>query len=378
MSQGVRVCVLGSAAVPHTGRWARALAERGLAVRVLSLERPAADDAALDLIEVVPSSPLPGAVRYPLASGRVRAALDAFRPDVVDAHFVPNYGLIGAILRRRPLVVNAWGSDLLAARDPLRRARLSWVLGRADHVRVDAENLARAARRLGVPEERLEVLPWGAEIDRFAFSADAGERRAARGRWPEELRQAAGDSPVVVSTRMHHPVYALDTLIDAWDEVSRALPAARCLVAGDGPLRGALEARARRGTGAASIAFLGRRTQEELARLLAGADVYVSTSRSDSTSLSLLEAMAAGAFPVVTDIEGNREWVGAGTASIFAPGDAAALSRGLVWALTEPGRTEAARRTNRATVEARGDWRRAMDRAAASTVEQAFRARLGR
>jgi hypothetical protein len=70
--------------------------------------------------------------------------------------------------------------------------------------------------------------------------------------------------------------------------------------------------------------------------------------------------------------------VGNGTASIFEPKDAAALSRALVWALREPSRTEAARRTNRATVEARGDWRRAMDRAAASTLEQALRARLGR
>src|SRR4029079_13645664 len=69
------------------------------------------------------------------------------------------------------------------------------------------------------------------------------------------------------------------------------------------------------------------------------AEVYVSASRSDSTSQSLLEAMAAGALPVVSDIPGNREWVTdgeranagdrrglVGLAQLFAPGDAQGLA----------------------------------------------------
>ena len=57
---------------------------------------------------------------------------------------------------------------------------------------------------------------------------------------------------------------------------------------------------------------------DDLPDMLAKADIYVSASRSDGTSLSLLEAMAAGAFPVVSDIPANREWLtGQGDGLLF-------------------------------------------------------------
>ena len=86
------------------------------------------------------------------------------------------------------------------------------------------------------------------------------------------------------------------------------------------------------------------------------ADVYLSASLSDSTSVSLLEAMAAGAVPVVSDIEGNRDWVGEGEgARLFPCGDAAALTRALERALGEAVWAEAARGRNRRVVEERAD-----------------------
>jgi hypothetical protein len=121
----VRIAVLGNADALHTRRWATMLAGRGHAVRVFSLERPpaparraagatrAADDAPE--VTVIPSWPLPRAMRYPLARERTARALTAFAPDLVEAHFVPNYGFLAALVDRHPLVVHAWGSDLLVS-----------------------------------------------------------------------------------------------------------------------------------------------------------------------------------------------------------------------------------------------------------------------
>jgi len=106
-----------------------------------------------------------------------------------------------------------------------------------------------------------------------------------------------------------------------------------------------------------------------MASWLARAEVYVSASHSDSTSQSLLEAMAAGALPVVSDIEGNREWVGygepadegdrrtlVGIAGMFPPGDAGALATAIEHALADAEWVERARARNAAVIAARGDW----------------------
>jgi len=84
------------------------------------------------------------------------------------------------------------------------------------------------------------------------------------------------------------------------------------LVVGDGPLRSTVQHAA-----GANAHVLGRR--DDVPCLLDAADVYVSTSYREGLSLSLLEAMAAGLTPIVTDLPENVEAVDeAGLA--FAPG----------------------------------------------------------
>jgi glycosyltransferase involved in cell wall biosynthesis len=345
----VRIATLSNAAVVHTRRWVEHFRARGHEVSIWSLEPgPAALSA-----HALPRAPLPGALRYPFAAPALRRALEAFAPDVVDAHYVPNYGVLGVLAGRRPLTVTAWGSDLLLAgpRDPLQRARARFVLRRADAVFVDADNLGRAALALGAPRERLLVVPWG--VDRARF-------RPA----PERERG------LIVSARMHEPVYDLETVIAGVGAVMARRPGSRLVVAGDGSRRSALERLAAGALPAGRYVFAGRLEPGPLAELLGRAEIYVSASRSDSTSVSLLEAMACGAVPVVSDIEGNREWVGEGDgARLFAPGDPAALERALERALEDEPWLGGARERNRRVIEARGDWSRNM-----GTIEARFEA----
>ena len=332
----MRIATLSNAAVVHTRRWVEHFRARGHDVRLWSLEAGPAALAA----ERLPAPPLPGFARYPLAAPRLARALAAFGPDVVDAHFVPNYGLLGALVGRHPLSVAAWGSDLLVTgrRDPLRRARARFVLARADLVLADAANLAAAARALGAPPERLRTIPWG--VDRARF-------RAAPAR----------QSGLLLSTRMHEPVYDLPVVIAGAAPVLAARPDAFLAIAGDGTRRSALERLAAARLPAGRYRFLGRLEPAELAGWLGRAEVFVSASRSDSTSLSLLEAMAAGALPVVSDLEGNREWVRDGEgARLFPVGDAGALAAALAAALADPAWAAAARGRNAAVIAARGDW----------------------
>jgi glycosyltransferase involved in cell wall biosynthesis len=337
----MRIATLASAGVGHTRHWVHELRTRGHEVAVWSLEPGPPELARRPL----PAPPLPRALRYPLAAPALRRELAAFSPDLVDAQYVPNYGLLGALSGRRPLSVTAWGSDLLlsGARDPLRRARARFVLGRADLVLVDAANLGRAARALGAEPARVHEISWGVHLDRF---------RAGPAREPGLL----------LSTRMHEPIYDLATVLAGVAPFMARRPGTRLVVAGDGGLRAAHEALAARLLPAGRWQFVGMQTPDALAGWLARAEISISASHSDSTSLSLLESMAAGAIPVVSDIEGNREWVGEGDgARLFPVGDPAGLEAALERA-SDPSWAAAARERNRRVVEARADRRRNVDR----------------
>jgi glycosyltransferase involved in cell wall biosynthesis len=330
----MKIATLSNAAALHTRRWVEYFRERGHDVRLWSLEVGPSELGAARLASI----PAPGFIRYPLATPAALRALEAFRPDVVDAHFVPNYGLIGALTGVRPLVVSAWGSDLLlnVAADPIRAARARYVLERADAVIADSDNLAAAARALG-GGERVHAIPWGIDPRRF-------RPRGAR------------EPGLILSTRMHEAVYDLPTILEGVRPVLERRPNARLAIAGSGALTESLRRRAARDLPHGRVEFVGLLDPESLAAWLARAEVYVSASRSDSTSLSLLEAMAAGAIPVVTDLDGNREWVADGDgARLFPIGDAPALTQALDRALDDPAWGERARARNRAVIETRGD-----------------------
>ena len=331
----MRIATLSNAAAVHTRRWVEHFRGRGHEVGLWSLEPGPESLAGHGL----PRAPLPGWLRYPLALPALARALAAFDPDLVDAHFVPNYGLLGALAGRRPLAVTAWGSDLLTvgSRDAPRRARARFVMRRADAVLVDSENLGVAARELGAPPERLHVIPWG--VDRARFR-------------PAPTREPG----LLVSARMHEPIYDLPALIAGVKPVLERRPEARLVIAGDGSLRASLERLARETLPAGRFEFLGRLEAAALAVLLGRAQVYLSASLSDSTSVSLLEAMACGAIPVVSDIDGNREWVRETEgARMFRAGDAGDLTKALERALESPTWLEQARARNRREVERRAD-----------------------
>jgi glycosyltransferase involved in cell wall biosynthesis len=106
------------------------------------------------------------------------------------------------------------------------------------------------------------------------------------------------------------------------------------------------------------VKFVGRIPHEKMASLLAQADVYVSTSLSDGTSVSLLEAMGSGAFPVVTDIPANREWIINGeNGFLISTSDESILTRKILEAIRNRRLLKEASRKNLKIIEQRADWK---------------------
>jgi glycosyltransferase involved in cell wall biosynthesis len=348
----MRLLVLAHAPSVHTQRWAGAFAARGHDVRLLS-------------VVVAPGAAFPGESvgdaeapipfwRYASARSAVRAVLASWKPDITVAHFLPNYGFLAALAGARPFALVAWGSDLLinARRSPLHAARARWVLRRAALTHVDAANLAAAARSLGAPTATLWMRPWGVDADALASTAS----------WAERVRKAG--TLRVLWTRMLEPIYDPTTFLAALAALKRRGEPFRATIAGDGPLRSALEAASlRHGIGDA-VRFEGMVDEARLRALYREHEVYVSMSRSDSTSQSLLEAMAAGLYPVVSDIPGNEPWIGARGAADGARrdrgfavpvGDAEALTRALAEVRADDAASDRVAR-GAARVRAEANW----------------------
>ena len=123
------------------------------------------------------------------------------------------------------------------------------------------------------------------------------------------------ETPIqLVCTRGFTPVYNNEYLIQAMALLPADLPEFTFTFVSGGPQLDAARALAESvlpTTIRARVVFLGGVTGERLLELLQSAHIYASVSRSDGTSTSLLEALACGLYPILSDIPQNREWVSA-------------------------------------------------------------------
>jgi glycosyltransferase involved in cell wall biosynthesis len=133
------------------------------------------------------------------------------------------------------------------------------------------------------------------------------------------------------------------------------------VVVGDGPLRGELYARATALGVAGAVQWAGAIDDAELRGELAKAELFVSAATYEGFGLAALEAMAAGAVPVVNDIEAFRDVIDHGqTGFLVNYGDAGPAATALreVLSLPEPDKLELSRKARAQALEF--DWESAM------------------
>ncbi len=289
---------------------------------------------------------LVNAVRYRRRG--LHLLLRQLAPDVLHAHYLPEYGFFAATSGFHPLVVSAWGSDVLidARASPLAERVTRYTLGRADLVTSNNEFMSGRLRALGLPAEKLATIVFGTD----AFFLEGPES--------VNLRPAADHAPTIISTRsLDSPLYNVDLILRAMALLRARIPNARLLVAGVGRLRPRLETLAQELGLGESVRFLGWLDPTALRDAFASSDVYGSVPRSDGTSVATLSAMAAGCFPVVSDLATQHEWIEDGVNGFLTPlRNAEVVAGRLGEALENPDLRRDAAIRNRQIVEERGIW----------------------
>jgi glycosyltransferase involved in cell wall biosynthesis len=319
-------------------------------VRILYLSpgHPVHDARFIEAIAAAGHQPMVPAV-CPHEIGEVQRLLSEARPDVVHAGPIGTLAWLAARAGARPLVSVSWGFDLLGDTRDSEEDRVRWTLSRTDTLLVDCHAAAQVAASLGMAADRIFEIPWGVDLERFRQGQDRLASRKRYG-WDGKI--------VVLSARAHEPKYGAETVVEGFCLAAVSQPDLYLVVLGQGSLTGRLVARVRESGSAASVAFLGEVDNRKVADYLRAADIYVSASRVDGSSVTLLEAMATGLPAVVTDIPGNREWVEPGvTGLLFPVDDAPALGRAILQVAGDASLRQAMGARARTIVEERANWR---------------------
>jgi glycosyltransferase involved in cell wall biosynthesis len=270
--------------------------------------------------------------------------------NMLHVHWAIPTGLIAVwvrVLFKRPFIVTTHGSDLRMAlgRSGFLRKIFLYVCRSANYINCVSEAQKRELERLGFADEKISTIPMG--IDEGFL--EAGKKR----------KMALNKRPfTILSNRNLLPIYNVSSLIRAIPIILGEETDVRFLIAGDGSERGRLEKEVNDLSITEYVEFLGRVSHDKMPNLLARSDIYVSTSYYDGTSVSLLEALASGAFPVVTDIPSNREWIADGDNGFLVPKEnEILLAKKIVDAIRNRKLVEEACERNQQIAQQRACWK---------------------
>jgi len=346
----LRICYLANGQSVHVQKWVSFFSRNGYDVCLATFnETCLIEDIKVQNLRYFTK------VAYPLRILEVRRTVKKMNPDILHAHYVSHYGIYGALTNIKPFVISVWGSDIFI--DPkksnIKKYFVKYALKKANLITVDSISAMKAIEGFGVHIGKVKLIVHGVDLNVFRPIKDAEEFK--------ERLHIPQDYQVVVSTRNLEPVYNVSTLIKAIPYVINKCPNTYFLIIGDGTLRHQLEKLACTLGVAKNVRFIGSVPNMEMPKFLGVSDIYVSTSLSDTRSVSLLEAMACGLPVVVTDLEGNREcvkeWV---NGLLFPRGDFKALAERIICLLNDGDWRKKIGIANRRYVEEEGNYEKEM------------------
>lgn len=242
---------------------------------------------------------------FPLITGlgHFKKVIKEFKPDIIHTGYVWQVGALAAYSGVHPHLSMPWGSDILIEPDKkfIVKKLVSKVMKTADHIQCDADYVkAKIIKDYHVPDCKITVFPWGIDLSLFKQEKTPG------------CRNKLGIPPgmfVIIFNRYLEEVYGVKCLLEAFNEFSKNKNDVMLLIVSDGSLKTETVKYIEEKGLNKKIRMVGRVPNAQLPAILNCADVYISTSLSDGTSLSLLEAMACGLGVIVTDVPAIKEWI---------------------------------------------------------------------
>lgn len=274
-----------------------------------------------------------------------RRVVKKIKPDLIHAGPIQTCAFIAVLSGFRPILTMSWGFDLM--RDVERgwawEKITRYVLRNTQYFTSDANVTRDKAVSYGMNPEKTVVFPWGVDLEHF--------RPHPAPRTPHSF--------TLFCNRAWEPIYGVDVLARAFVKIAAERPQLRLLLLGSGSQGHLIRDILTNGGVLEQVTFAGQINNADLPRFYQMADLYISASHVDGSSVSLMEAMACGLPCLVSDIPANKEWLRDGENGwLFRDGSVDDLAAKIAQSLENYKLLPQMGQKARMIAEERADWRK--------------------
>jgi glycosyltransferase involved in cell wall biosynthesis len=285
-----------------------------------------------------------------LAPFAVRKLVARHKPHMVIAERVTSFGFLAAVSGVSPIAVAQQGiTDIYPPGSPLvplKRFLQNVAFRKATLIHSWGPVMTQTMQQEKVNMNKVLEMPKGIDLRKFLY----------------QTPQTKSTQPYkAIVTRSLTPDYRHDIILEAASIIKKNGVTVEWIIVGDGYLLPQLKQLAIELEVNDIVTFTGRIHNHELPALLQQSLFYVSMPVSEGVSSSLFEAMAAGCYPFVTDLPGNKSWITKGqNGRLITINDAQALAKAIMEVTQNAGQVFQCIQQNRAFVEENASFEKNM------------------
>lgn len=274
------------------------------------------------------------------------------KPDLIHAGPIQTCAFIAILSGFRPILTMSWGFDLMG--DAHKSKWMKWVtrytLKRSTFFTSDAKVTRDTALKYGMNPKKTIIFPWGVDLEHFTPTSDYR---------PLTMVNRPSSAVTLFCNRSWEARYGVDVLARAFVKVAGQNENVDLILLNGGSQSVNIRRILQSGGVLDRVTFGGQISQIDLPRWYHLADLYISPSHVDGSSVSLMEALACGLPCLVSDIPANKEWVVENENGwLFRDGDADHLAEKILAAISQREELPKIGRASRRSAEMRADWKK--------------------
>jgi len=346
------LCLIADGRSIHTQRWAEYFAQRGNEVHLITYD-PMGQNIEGVNEHVIPSRWKNLYLSFIPRHIAIKKLVKKLKPDLIHAHFIAKYGFHLLGLNVHPSIVSAWGDDILIL--PKTSRLIHWytkkVLTSVDLVYAVSHNLCdHIISDFNILPDKVRYLPFGIDTNLFAPLPDKKNSNLT--------------TIEIFSNRGFFPVYDNETLVRGFARAYKKNNSLLLTLKGDGPDEQQIRDLVSYLGISDVVSFMKKTEYSEVPKDYRNADIFVTTSLSDGTPVSILEAMASGLPCIATSVGGIPEWIeDQKSGLLIPPGSSESVAESILKLAKDPAFCTRLGIEARKTIVERGQWNSLMAQA---------------